>query len=139
MSNELGNYLKQLRGDLSYREVAKRSNNRISHNYIAQSEKGVSRGKDFVPSPEKLKVLADVYHVSFDKLMTLAGYTETPSWATDDDVYELERMLNNDVAMSFGGEELTEEEQQRVKDVLTGLFWSKLHSQRSKEWFKWRS
>lgn len=32
-------------------------------------------------------------------------------------------MLNSNVNMAYGGETLTEQEKQRVKDVLTGLFW----------------
>ena len=78
--NQLGNYLKSLRGNLSYREVAKRTGDRISHSAVAQAEKGINtRGKPYVPSPETLKELAGVYHVSFDDLMMRAGYLINPT------------------------------------------------------------
>ncbi|MCT2901814.1 XRE family transcriptional regulator [Lentilactobacillus buchneri] len=76
--NQLGNYLKKLRGNLSYREVARRSGNKISHSAVAQAEKGINtRGKSFVPSPDTLKELSKVYHASYDDLMIRAGYLPT--------------------------------------------------------------
>ncbi|MCI3029833.1 hypothetical protein LMF32_12345 [Desemzia sp. C1] len=39
---------------------------------------------------------------------------------------DLEDMLNSNVNMAYGGKRLTEEEKQRVKDVLTGIFWGKI-------------
>lgn len=53
-----------------------------------------------------------------------------PNWATNDDILDLEEMLNSNVNMAYGGEELTEEEKQRVKDVLTGIFWEKLQKKK---------
>lgn len=133
MDNELGKYLRELRGDRSLREISNQSNGKISHNYISNSEKGVTgRGNEFTPSPEKLKVFSEIYHVSYNKLMSLAGYTEeTPEWASEDDIIELKDLIDNNVNMSYGGENLTEEEKQRVKDIITGLFWEK--AQKRKE------
>ncbi|ORN02873.1 helix-turn-helix domain-containing protein [Lentilactobacillus parabuchneri] len=71
---------RSLRGNLSYREVAKRTGDRISHSAVAQAEKGINtRRKPYVPSPETLKELAGVYHVSFDDLMMRAGYLINPT------------------------------------------------------------
>ncbi|MCC5894872.1 MAG: helix-turn-helix domain-containing protein [Alkalibacterium sp.] len=132
MPNELGNYLRELRGTKSLREVAERSGGKLSHNVISTAEKGVgTHGNAYVPSPEKLKAFADVYGVSYSKLMNLAGYSEeTPDWASQDDVIELQTLLENNVNMAYGGESLTEAEKQRVKDILTTLFWDKLQKKK---------
>lgn len=74
MSYELGDYLKEARGDLSLREAAKRSENTdnpISYTMISSIEKGVnSRGNEVKPKPEDLETLAKIYHVNF---LTLSG------------------------------------------------------------------
>lgn len=80
MNNKLGEYLKRLRGTLSLREAAKRTDGKLSHNTISQAEKGTnSHGKPFKPTPETLKVLADVYGADYSVLMNLAGYLLPPS------------------------------------------------------------
>lgn len=57
------------------REAASRSNGKLSHNAIAQAEKGVnSHGKEYIPSPSTLKELARIYGADYQKLMELAGY-----------------------------------------------------------------
>lgn len=76
---------------------------------------------------DALIILADFYDVSIDYLMG----RDVPRWASQDDVIELEKLLDNNVNMAYGGESLTENEKQRVKDVLTTLFWDKL--QKNKE------
>ncbi|MDT2814325.1 helix-turn-helix transcriptional regulator [Vagococcus carniphilus] len=91
------------------------------------------RLKDSNPSTERLEEIADYFHVSVDYLL---GRTEnknlpqSPKWATEEDIMDLEEMLNSNVNMAYGGEELTEEEKQRLKDVLTGIFWDKLQKKK---------
>lgn len=75
MSNALGDYLKKLRGKESLRSVAARSNGELSHSYISDLEKGLSRRGNIInPSPETLRSLASVYNADYEKLMQLAGY-----------------------------------------------------------------
>ncbi|WP_159293321.1 helix-turn-helix domain-containing protein [Pediococcus pentosaceus] len=75
MSYKLGEYLRELRGNRSLREISKLTNEEVSHSYISDLEKGVSRrGNIIKPSPDKLLSLANVYHVEYRKLMELAGY-----------------------------------------------------------------
>lgn len=74
------------------------------------------------PDNETLVKLANYYNVTTDYLL---GH-DVPDWATQDDIIDLEEMLNSNVNMAYGGENLTEEEKQRVKDVLTGIFWEKI-------------
>lgn len=70
----------------------------------------------------ELKNLSKELNVSVDYLLGI----NVPDWATQDDIIDLEEMLNSNVNMAYGGENLTEEEKQRVKDVLTGIFWEKI-------------
>lgn len=75
------------------------------------------------PDNEALLKIAQYYEVTTDYLL---GSKDVPRWASEKDVMDLEEMLNSSVNMAYGGERLTEEEKQRVKDVLTGIFWEKL-------------
>ncbi len=101
MSNSLGKYLKKLRGKKSLREISKKTNGELSHSYISDLEKGVSRrGNVIKPSPNTLKILAEAYNADFNYLMNLAGYnTEGESLSknqkllaahVDDDISEEE-------------------------------------------------
>ncbi|WP_077623801.1 helix-turn-helix domain-containing protein [Sediminibacillus massiliensis] len=74
--NDLYKLLKELRGKESLREASKRAG--ISHNYLSQLEKGIDprTKKPIKPSPDTLKRLADAYNYSYNKLLSLAGYTE---------------------------------------------------------------
>ena len=72
------------------------------------------------PNSEALTKLAHLFNVSTDYLLS---NHKTPEWATKEDIIELDKMLDSNVNMAYGGETLTDEEKQRVKGVLTGLFW----------------
>ncbi|CCO11330.2 MAG: helix-turn-helix transcriptional regulator [Vagococcus sp.] len=77
MTYKLGEFLRSLRGKESLRSVSERSNNKLSHSYISDIEKGVSRrGNEVKPSPETLKTLSEVYNTDYNYLMKLAGYLE---------------------------------------------------------------
>lgn len=132
MANELGNYLKELRGTKSLREVSERSGGKLSHNVIRTAEKGIgTHGNSYIPSPEKLKAFAEVYGVSYSKLMNLAGYSEgTPEWATPEDVVRVERFLDEQTKMTLGGEELSKEKADQVRNILRGALWEELEKQK---------
>ncbi|MEB5927477.1 helix-turn-helix domain-containing protein [Enterococcus faecalis] len=83
MSYTLGEYLRELRGKESLRSVSERINGRLSHSYISDLEKGISRrGTPIKPTPEALKVLSEAYDVDYDKLMSLAGYLDNKNEKT---------------------------------------------------------
>lgn len=71
-------------------------------------------------STEELQKLAEVFNVTTDYLL---GKKQIPDWTDENDLIELDKLLDSNVIMAFNGENLTEEEKQRVKDVLTGMFW----------------
>ena len=77
-----------------------------------------------------LQSLANIFDVTTDYLL---GRNKTPKWADENVLVELDKMLDSNVNMAYGGETLTDEEKQRVKDVLTGLFWEFRKEDKSKE------
>lgn len=116
---EMGKRLAYLRNkrNLSQKELADKLN--YSQSSIAMWENGKRRVPD-----EAKEVLADFYNVSLDYLH---GRN-----ATSQDEIDLQEMLESNIAMTYGGEELTESEKQRVQDILTGIFWEKTHKERDK-------
>lgn len=81
------------------------------------------------PDEETINKIADFFNVTTDYLYG----REVPEWASEKDVMDLEEMLNSNVNMAYGGENLTEEEKEQVKRVLTGLFWEKLEQRKRRE------
>lgn len=77
--NELGDLLRNLRGNRSLREIADITE--LSHTYISDVEKGYRRGskKPLHPSPDTLKRLANAYNYSYEEIMKIAGYIEDRS------------------------------------------------------------
>lgn len=82
------------------------------------------------PNSEALTKLAHLFNVSTDYLLS---NHKTPEWATKEDIIELDKLLESNANMAYGGETLTDEERQRVKDILTGLFWEFRKEDKSKE------
>ncbi|MGC4378305.1 helix-turn-helix transcriptional regulator [Fictibacillus sp. Mic-4] len=74
--NELGSFLRELRGNRSLREIAEITG--LSHSYIADVEKGYRRGtkKPIKPSFDTLKRLAKAYDYDYEKLLEIAGYLD---------------------------------------------------------------
>ena len=73
------------------------------------------------PDNEMLAKIANYFDVTVDYLVG----NDVPEWATKEDVLDLQEMLESNVNMSYGGENLTEEEKQRVREILTAIFWEK--------------
>lgn len=89
----------------------------ISPNYLYQWKKRS-------PSPESLSDVAKVLNVSVDYLL---GNDDKPEWADKKDYIDLNDFLNDNlrVNMAFNGENLTEEEIERLKVAMTQIFWDK--------------
>ncbi|OAQ55533.1 helix-turn-helix domain-containing protein [Enterococcus thailandicus] len=96
---------------ISVRELEKR---------LGYSNGYFSKWKTVSPNSDGLSKVADYFNVSVDYLL---GRNQAPEWADEDDLIELDKLLESNVNMAYGGETLTPEEKQRVKDVMTGLFW----------------
>lgn len=134
MSEQIGDYLRQLRGNRSLREISELTGKEISHNYVRDAERGVTgRGNKFKPSPDKLKVFAKVYEVPYDRLMRMAGYAEnTPDWATEEDVVRVESILDEKSEMTIGGESLPPEKAKQVRNILRAALYEELEKQNKK-------
>ncbi|WP_019908276.1 transcriptional regulator [Paenibacillus sp. HW567] len=129
MAGDFGEYLKQLREHkgLTINQLASLAG--ISGAQISRIENGL-RG---VPKPATLRKIAEAAEVSYEELMEHAGYLaedllsntegKAPEWATEKDKRDFRKMLEDDGELMFDGIPLNKEDKQRIKDVLTGLFW----------------
>lgn len=74
--NEFGEYLKELRGGKSLREMERITG--LSHTYLSTLEKGVDprSGKERKPTPDILKKLSEALDVPYMSLMRKAGYID---------------------------------------------------------------
>lgn len=129
MDHRFGAYLKQMREDkgLSINQLAQAAE--ISGSQISRIENGL-RG---IPKPQTLRKIADALGVPYEELMSEAGYLDSelslhedltvPDWATAKDKRDFKKMLEDDGELMFDGIPLNQEDKQRIKDVLTGLFW----------------
>ncbi|QQZ62054.1 helix-turn-helix domain-containing protein [Paenibacillus sonchi] len=129
MAEEFGNYLRQLREHkgLTINQLASLAG--ISGAQISRIENG-RRG---VPKPATLRKIAEAAVVPYEELMEHAGYLsedmqsgaedKVPEWATSKDKRDFRKMLEDDGELMFDGIPLNKEDKQRIKDVLTGLFW----------------
>jgi transcriptional regulator with XRE-family HTH domain len=89
-------------------------------------ENAIYRWKDSQPTADKLVAVADVLGVTVDYLL---GTDNTPEWATQKDVTDLKQYLEDDAAqnsLNFGGDALTEEENEKLRIAITQIFWEKL-------------
>jgi len=78
--NEFGEYLKQLRGKRSLREMERITG--LSHTYLSTLEKGYDprSKKPRHPTPEVLKKVSETLNVDYEQLLEKAGYIDrTPA------------------------------------------------------------
>lgn len=83
MKPTLGQYLASIRNDrkMTLREVEEATNKEVSNAYLSQIEKD----KIKKPSPNILHSLAQLYGISFENLMGMAGFIMPPRKTGDDD------------------------------------------------------
>ncbi|USS89985.1 helix-turn-helix domain-containing protein [Fructilactobacillus cliffordii] len=84
------------------------------------------------PDNETLKKLANIYDVSTDYLLDNESEKERPIWATENDVLSLDKFLESNGAMTFEGVELSKSQRERVKKILTEVFWEELKKDRDR-------
>lgn len=68
----LGQYLASIRADrkMTLRQVEEATNKEVSNAYLSQIE----NDKILKPSPNVLHALAEIYAISYEQLMEMAGY-----------------------------------------------------------------
>lgn len=91
----------------------------------------VERGERNIPKVSTLKRMAKGLRVDESDILNLAGLSETinndlPNWATEKDVHDLQKFLeDNSDSMTYGGDSLTEEEKEKLKIAMTQIFWKR--------------
>lgn len=124
-NSSFGSYLKQIREqkNWSINQLADLAG--ISTSQISRIE----NGKRGVPKPQTIEKIARALNVSYAEMMDRAGYLrpeenqQAPEWANSRDKRDFKKMLEEDGELMFDGVPLDDEDKQRIKDVLTGLFW----------------
>lgn len=126
MEQSFGAALKRLREEkgMTIQQLAIAAG--ISGAQISRIENGL-RG---IPKPATLRKIAEATGTSYEALMEEAGYLhedhseqQVPEWATAKDKRDFRKMLEDDDELMFDGIPLSKSDKQRIKDVLTGLFW----------------
>jgi HTH-type transcriptional regulator, competence development regulator len=81
VKTSLGKYLASIRADrqLTLRQVEEATNKEVSNAYLSQIE----NEKILKPSPNVLHALSEIYSVSYELLMQLAGYITAVSSARE--------------------------------------------------------
>lgn len=76
--------------------------------------------------------ISKFFNVSIDYLF---GINQTPSWTTQEDTVDFRDFLEENMAggMTFDGENLTDEENEKVKIAMTQIFWKKLQKIKEQE------
>ena len=104
----LGQYLASIRNDrrMTLREVEEATNKQVSNAYLSQIE----NDKIQKPSPNVLHTLAELYGISFEKLMEMAGYLMPAGKRADGD--------RHGRVATFAEHNLTPEEEIELMDYL---------------------
>jgi transcriptional regulator with XRE-family HTH domain len=81
IKTSLGKYLASIRADrkMTLRQVEEATNKEVSNAYLSQ----VENEKILKPSPNVLHALSEIYAISYEVLMQLAGYITTVSTAKE--------------------------------------------------------
>ncbi|ODA40377.1 helix-turn-helix transcriptional regulator [Desulfosporosinus sp. BG] len=75
------------------------------------------------PDIEMLQKIAKFHNVTPNYILNFKPSNPAPSWATAKDKRDFKKMLEEDDDLMFDGIPIESEDRQRIKDVLTGLFW----------------
>ncbi|MBF7125570.1 helix-turn-helix transcriptional regulator [Pediococcus pentosaceus] len=102
--------------DLTQTELAKRLS--IDKSAMNKIESGTRK-----VSADELSKLASIFDVTTDYLL---GKNNTPKWANNNDTNDLKKFLeDNDGTFTYGGDDLTEDEKQKLKIAMTQIFWDR--------------
>lgn len=104
----LGRYLASIRNDRGFtlRHVEEVTNKQVSNAYLSQ----VENDKIQKPSPNILHVLAELYGISYEKLMDMAGYFTASARRADSE--------RHGRIPTFSEHNLTTEEEAQLMDYL---------------------
>lgn len=78
------------------------------------------------PQIDSIKLIADYFNKPLDYFTDESSpnqENQVPEWATSKDKRDFKKMLEDDGELMFDGVPLDENDKNRIKDMLTGLFW----------------
>lgn len=123
---KMSNQIALLRSEFGWTQQELANKIGFSKQTISNWETGLK-----VPRMGAIQKMAALFGVSMGFIID--GDKSTPEWADEKDRVDLKDMLENNITMAYGGAELTDEEKQRVKDVLIGIFWGKHKKERIRD------
>lgn len=109
----------QDRSQFSQADIAKRMG--IDRTAFSKIKNGTRK-----VSADELNKLSEIFGVSTDYLLgnTVSQDGQAPSWATEKDKNDLKHYLSeNWDSMTYGGDELTDEEKQQLRVAMETIFW----------------
>lgn len=114
-----GERLKRLRTNrhMTQDELGEIFNPPLAQSTIGTYERGVRQ-----PSLENLIIISNYFNVSIDYLLGITDEERTVNTYKEENPQELREFLNQNNIL-FNGAELSEDDKQRMIDILTGLFW----------------
>lgn len=121
-----GERLKKLRMSrhLTQDELGEIFNPPLAQSTIGTYERGVRQ-----PSLENLITISNYFNVSIDYLLGITDEERTVNVFKEENPQELREFLNQNNIL-FNGAELSNEDKQRMIDILTGLFWESFTKQK---------
>lgn len=113
----LGNRISELRKSHSMTQANLADKMNVSLSTVAswESDRRAVSNDDLIS-------LANLFGVTTDYLLGVNG---TPKWATEKDVTDLKKYLSGDQSFYYGGDKLTEEENEQLKVALATIFWKR--------------
>lgn len=86
----------------------------------------IENGTRKVSSDEILKI-ANIFDVSTDYLLGNNEKThKSPDWATEADRIDLDKLLQSNTPMGYGGMSMAPEDKEKVRHVIEGIYWDRL-------------
>ena len=121
-----GERLKKLRisRHLTQDELGEIFNPPLAQSTIGTYERGVRQ-----PSLENLIIISNYFNVSIDYLLGITDEERTTTVFKEENPQELREFLAQNHIL-FNGAELSNEDKQRMIDILTGLFWESFTRQK---------
>lgn len=123
MDLNTGTRIADLRGSRGWSQPKLADLMSVSQSTIAMWESGKRN-----ISNEDLIKLSRIFNVSTDYLLgnTTSKQGSVPEWATDQDKKDLRKFLEDNAnSMTYGGEELTDDERQQLRVAMETIFWKR--------------
>ncbi|WP_416294955.1 helix-turn-helix domain-containing protein [Paenibacillus illinoisensis] len=86
----------------------------------------ILNGRTKNPQIAALQKIADYFNIPLDQItkeIEDAPKHDAPEWATNRDLADIKKILEEDQPVLFDGVPITDEKRQRAMDILTGLLW----------------